>query len=87
MKCERYCLFVSDTGRKVTQVLHHDGEPPQYFDTFDGERLPLRMVGTYHADDARTSHVALAKQKARADWAEVERRRREFNARQFGRAS
>lgn len=86
MKCERYCLFVSDTGRKVTQVLHHDGEPPQYFDTFDGERLPLRMVGTISADE-RSNHLAVAKQKARQDWDAVERRRREFNARQFGRAS
>lgn len=79
MKCSRFALFVSDTGRKVTQVLHHDGEPPQYFDTFDGERLPLRMVGTI-GPTGRTTHVD-AKQKAKADWAEVERRRREFAAR------
>lgn len=86
-RCQKYALYVSDGGRKVTQPWPFAEEPPMFYDTIDGERLPLRMVGTYHPEDERTSHVAIAKRKATTDWADVERRRREFSAKRYGRAS
>ncbi len=79
--CVKYALYVSEKGRKVTQPWPFVEEPPMYYDTLDGERLPLVMVGTYDPKDDRSHHIGTVKAKARQEWAEVERRRREFAAR------
>ncbi len=84
-KCTRYAVFISDTGRRVTQPLPFEGEPPKYYDTKDGERLPLRMVAHYDPETDHASHVDVLAGRREQDAAD--RRRREFNARRYGRAS
>jgi hypothetical protein len=79
MKCNRYALYISDTGRRVTQPLPFDGEAPKYYDCKDGERLPLRMIGHYDIESDTTSHVDVYAGRMAQDAAD--RRRREFNVR------